>query len=308
MSENTVTLGIDVGYSHTKTVTMNKKTGTVRDVFKSTVREGAIDINNKSIVIGYEGKEYTVGESGSRSTDSNKIYDWKFEIFLITAILRNVDEDMKTVNVNLVTGLPVAYYQKQKDELIQSLKNKKMTVEYKGKERKIQIKEVIVFPQSAGVVLLHPDKFKEGETNLVIDMGGYTVDVSYFVGRKIQEGFQSYKLGMNLFYTHLQGKLSQEFNIDVELDDVERFIEQGGVTLNEELHTFNFDKEFNDWMEKILGRIKNGFPYDTVHRKNFVGGGSLRFKDYLPNNKGVEVDEIMANAEAFYMVGVNKFE
>lgn len=299
---NTVTLGIDVGYSHTKTVFDGGE-----DVFKSTVKEGVIDINKDSTVIGFDGKEYTVGEKGSISIDSNKVYDEVFEVCLLTAILRNVDQDLKVINVNLVTGLPVSYYKHQKDELIASLEGKRVKVRYKDVDRVITIKNVIVFPQSAGVMLLHSDQFGEDDTNLIIDMGGMTVDVSYFVGTNLEK-YATYKYGMHLFYEEVAYAIADQFNVDVDRDAVERFIKQGGVIINEELKEFDFGKHFKDWMKQILTRIKAGFPYDTIQRKTFVGGGSLRFKDYLPANKGIEVDEVLSNAQAFYFVGVQKFE
>ena len=61
-------MGIDVGYSHTKTVTDMGK-----DSFRSTVREGVIDINTGSTVIGFEGRELTIGEHGRITVDANKM-------------------------------------------------------------------------------------------------------------------------------------------------------------------------------------------------------------------------------------------
>ncbi|MDH2340601.1 StbA family protein, partial [Clostridium perfringens] len=49
-------LGIDVGYSHTKTIGEN-----ICFKFKSTVEEGALDIGN-ALVVEYDGKTYTIGE------------------------------------------------------------------------------------------------------------------------------------------------------------------------------------------------------------------------------------------------------
>ncbi|MDY7043664.1 ParM/StbA family protein [Virgibacillus sp. M23] len=301
MADNSIILGIDVGYSHTKTVSSKGE-----DVFRSTVREGVIDINPNSTVIEFEGKEYTMGERGRITVDSNKIYDKNFELCLLTAILRNADDRLTTINVDLVTGLPVSYYKTQKDELKKSLMNKRVTMGYNGKDRTINIKDVIVFPQSAGLPLINPKDFEEGKTNLVIDIGGITVDVSYFEGRKLTK-FKSYQLGMIKFYSMVAGEIANEFNVEVSNEDVERFIEQNGVMINEESRKFDFDSLFEQHMDEILTKIKTDFPYDIVHKKNFIGGGSIRFKDFLPKNKGVNTDEVLTNANAFYAVGVQKF-
>ncbi len=66
-------LGIDVGYSHTKTIGEN-----ICFSFKSTVEEGALDIGN-ALVVEYDGKTYTIGEeNGLYATEINKIHSLKF--------------------------------------------------------------------------------------------------------------------------------------------------------------------------------------------------------------------------------------
>lgn len=295
-------MGIDVGYSHTKTVSSKGS-----DLFRSTVKDGVIDINVKSTVIEYEGKKLTIGERGRITVNANKIEDENFEPLLLTAILRNVDEKLTDINVNLVTGLPIAWYPKQKDLMKDFLSNKKIVVGYKGKDRNIHIKDCIVFPQSAGLALTSPSDFEDGRTNLVIDIGGLTVDVSYYEGRRIVK-FESYQMGMLKFYSKVASEINSQFNVEVDDQDVERFIEEGSVTISEEQKDFDFETQFKQHMDKIITKIKTDFPYDIVHKKTFVGGGSLRFKEYLPSNKGIKCNEIQSNAEAFYNVGVQKFE
>lgn len=182
----------------------------------------------------------------------NKISDPNFEPLLLTAILRNVDEKLTDVNVNLVTGLPIAWYPNQKDELKDFLLNKKITVGYKGKERNIHIKDCIIFPQSAGLALTNPKDFESGRTNLVIDIGGLTVDVSYYEGRRMVK-YESYQLGMLKFYSTVASAINAQFNVEVDDQDVERFIEEGSVTISEEQKEFDFlNTSMLIWTELLL--------------------------------------------------------
>ena len=226
---------------------------------------------------------------------------------LYAAILRNSDEDLVDINVNLVTGLPIAWYPKQKDKLTQMLTGRRAVVHYKGRDRNIVINQCIVFPQSAGLALNSPEDFTEGKTNLVIDMGGLTVDVSYYEGRKLVS-YDSYQLGMIKFYAKVASAINTQFNVDVGDQDVERFIRQGAVIINEEEMDFDFDTLFENHMDEIITKIKTDCPYDIVHKKTFVGGGAITFKNYLPKNKGIECNEIQFNAEAFYNVGLQKYD
>lgn len=292
--------GIDVGYSHTKVTTEKGN-----DVFRSTVKEGIIDLNTKSTVIVSEGTSYTIGERGRITVSENKIEDENFELLLLTAILRNVDEKLTDINVKLVTGLPIAYYPKQKDALMEFLLNKSVTIGYKGKDRHIHIKDCLIFPQSAGMALISPESFSGDKTNLVIDIGGLTVDVSYYEGRRMVK-YDSYQLGMIKFYAKIASAINADLNISVSDQDVEKFIEQGYVTLDEERVEFDFDKHFKLHMDEILTKVKTDFPYNIVDKKTFVGGGTLRFVDYIPKNKGIECNQMQANSEAFYNVAVQK--
>ncbi|MGP0689864.1 ParM/StbA family protein [Priestia aryabhattai] len=300
-------MGIDVGYSHTKGVFGSGKED--KDTFRSTVRDGAIDINVSSTVIEYLGDKLTIGERGMMTVNEDKIEDPVFEPLLLTSILRMAcknDPDVEDITVNLVTGLPIAWYPAQKDKLREFLLNKKITVGYKGKERNIHIKDCIVFPQSAGLALTNPKEFEAGKTNLVIDIGGLTVDVSQYEGGRIVK-FESYQLGMLKFYARVRGAINAQFNVEVDDQDVERFIEEGFVTIAQKQQEFNFKKHFQSHMDAIMLKITTDFPYRIMHKVTYMGGGSLRFKDYLPENNGIKCNEVLSNAEAFYNVGVQKF-
>ena len=299
---NNLIMGIDIGYSHTKTVSDYGS-----DSFRSTVRDGVIDINTDSTVITYKGKDLTIGEHGRITVDTNKIEDKNFLPLLFTAILRNTGDLNGIINVNLVTGLPIAWYPKQKDKLRNRLTGLQDRVEYKGREVDIHIKNCIVFPQSAGLALNNPEDFREGKTNLVIDIGGLTVDVSYYEGRRLVE-YNSYQLGMLKLYSKLSSVINSEYNIETRNQDIERFIKGGYIIVGEKEESFDFDYYLNEHVDEIITRIKTDFPYDIVHKKTFVGGGALTLKEHLPSHNGIKCNEILFNAEAFYNVGLQKYE
>lgn len=301
----TITMGIDVGYSHTKVYTENGS-----DIFRSTVKEGIIELNVQSTVITYEGKNLTIGERGRITVNQDKINDINFEPLLMTGILRNVKnikDDVTEINVKLVTGLPIAWYPKQKDKLKDFLFDKKITIGYKGLDRNIHIQDCLVFPQSAGLPLTHPTEFEGSKTNLIIDIGGLTVDVTLYEGKRIVK-YESYQMGMIKLYARMASVINSEFNIEVDDQDVEKFIEEGSLTINEEDQEFDFKKYLQEHMDTIITMIKRDFKYDIVDKKTFIGGGSLRLKDVLPKNKGIKCDKVLNNAQAFYNVGVQKFE
>lgn len=283
-------VGVDVGYTYTKYCS-----DVDRGIFRSTIQEGKIDIN-KSIVVEYAGREYTVGEKGIYSIDFNKIDDLTFQLCLFTAIAQAVPQDV--ININLVTGLPIGYYSAQKRRLREALEYRDVFLKYNGQNRVIAIEQCLVFPQSAGLILLYPYKFKND--TLVVDIGGLTVDVSYFEECKLIK-YATYPLGMLKLYT----KLTQEFlkhEIDYSVLDIERKI-KAGIENWPQASIIDLDEFLAQHTEEILRQIKLDFPFKTT-QKIYIGGGAIVLGRHL--NTKVDENDIFANAEAFYKVGVEK--
>jgi plasmid segregation protein ParM len=283
-------IGVDVGYTYTKTAT---KEGT--DIFRSTAKEGSLDIN-KSIVIEYAGKEFTIGEKGSYSVDLNKTQDETFQICLYTAIAKAMQHS--SGEVDLVTGLPVAYYSKQKQFLKDSLEGKDIFLKYNGRHKVFNISHCLVFPQSTGLFTLYLELFDRDA--LIIDIGGMTVDVSYFEGLKLVK-YATYPMGMMVLYGQIIQAINSEHAVNLELLDAEKIIQEGIEIEGEQA---NIEHIIRKHAEDILRPIKLEFPYKTT-KKAFIGGGAVALKDYLPGL--IREGSIFDNARAFYQIGVEKF-
>jgi plasmid segregation protein ParM len=208
-----------------------------------------------------------------------------------------------TDNINLVTGLPIAYYSKQKQSLIKELQAKEVLMKYNGISKLFTINKCLVFPQSAGLFVLYPDLFK-GDV-IVIDIGGMTVDVSYFEGLKLIK-YATYPLGMLKLY----GKLIQEVNaiygLNLDILDAEKII-RNGLCIDNMNVGYNVAAALAEHAEEILRPIKLEFPYKTAQKIN-IGGGAEALRDYLSKGSFYPDNNIFANADAFYEIGVNRFD
>jgi plasmid segregation protein ParM len=283
-------LGVDVGYTYVKTVTSEGE-----DILRSTIKEGSLDIN-KSITVELNGKEYTVGEKGSYSVDLNKTQDDTFQICMYTAIARAMQHNSD--EINLVTGLPVAFYSSQKKILKDSLEGKDVFIKLNGRHKIFTINRCLIFPQSAGLFIIYPELFQSNV--LVIDIGGMTVDVSYFEGLKLIK-YATYPMGMLKLYGEIIQTINSEFAVNLELLDAEKIIQEG---MEIEGVSVNIEHIIQKHAEDILRPIKLEFPYKTTKRA-FIGGGAVSLKEYLPGS--VREEDIFANARAFYQIGVEKF-
>jgi plasmid segregation protein ParM len=293
-------LGVDVGYSHTKVFGKG-----IEFAFKSTIEEGTLDIS-KSIKVEYEGKEYTVGEnSGSYESDLNKIHSLNFKLCLYTAIAKAMKSEIVDDNVQLVSGLPGQYYAAQKLELKNELEGKKVTIVLNNKPKKFTITKVLIFPQSAGMLLLEPSKLK-GDT-VVIDIGGFTVDTSYFVGKNLRD-MKTWELGMNVLANTLVQKIKADHGVSYDVLKADEILDSKKIIKNGvEVDIENLVEEVLEKHAKlIVNRLQGGLPEFNTSKRIFVGGGTLRLKKYLPT--GEVFENIHINSKAYYMVGVEKFE
>lgn len=291
-------LGVDVGYSHTKTVSSKGM-----DIFKSTVKQGFLDINN-CIKVEFEGKEYTIGENiGTISSDLNKIHSLEFKLCLYTAIARAMTLDNEVVS--LVTGLPVQYYKSQKSELIRELEGKKITLVLNGKPKHFTIDKSLVFPQSAGLFVLKPNKFT-GDT-LVVDIGGFTVDSSYFNNMNLQK-CKTYELGMNVLHDSLVQRIKAEHKVSYDILRAEEIIKNQSIIKDGELLPIPqlINEVLSEHAELIINRLSAGMSEYSTSKRIFIGGGSVALKDFLPA-KNIDEEDIYTNAKAFYTIGVDKF-
>ncbi|WP_297639241.1 ParM/StbA family protein [uncultured Clostridium sp.] len=291
-------LGIDVGYSHTKVFGEG-----IEFSFKSTIEEGSLDIGG-SIVVEFEGTTFTVGEeNGLYATEINKMHSLNFKVCLYTAIAKAM-KNKTTEEIQLVTGLPAQYYAEQKEELIKELQGKKVTITLNDKPKRFTITDVIVFPQSAGVLLLNPEKLV-GDV-CIIDIGGFTVDLSYFNNKKLRK-LNTLELGMNVLANTLVQKIKAKYEVSydvLKVDDIlnSKEIIKDGKSINIESL---IDEVLKGHANLIDNRLK-GIQEFNISKRIYVGGGSLRLSKFIDSE--VDEDTVFTNAKAYYKIGCEKFE
>lgn len=293
-------LGIDVGYSHTKVVGEGQEFS-----FKSTISEGVQDVSN-AIKVEYNGAEYTIAENnGIYANDLDKINSLNFQLCMFTAIAKAM-KNKDVENIELVTGLPAQYYATQKTELKNLLEGKKVTMVYNGKPKCFSIEKCIVFPQSAGLFLLSPEKFK-GDV-CVVDIGGFTVDAAYFNNKNLQK-MKTYELGMNVLYDNLVQKIKAEHKVSYDVLKAEEIINTKTIIKDGETIIIDnlVDEVLKKHTEYVINRLVGGMQEYNTSKRVFTGGGSLMLKKYLPIKEEGDTDFIFDNARAFYCIGVEKF-
>lgn len=296
-------IGGDIGHTNVKTCTgLNRNS---LDIFRSTVGPVNSDILDKKtdMIIKYKGEELAVGTNyGNFSTQDDKSKDEIFKICLFTSIARAM-KGAQIENICLVTGLPLNYYKKYKEALVDSLEGTTVEIEYMGQKKIFNFQYVKPYPESIGLVLLEKDNFKG--PRIVVDIGGSTVDVSYFEGTTLIKT-ASYDLGMHKVYSKIAASLNEKYGTDYNVQAAERILKERLIVVDDKEIEYSPDKYLKQHAEEIMGRIKLDFHWKTSY-KTFIGGGAIELKNYLPNSQLISYDNVFANAKAFYLIGVSKY-
>lgn len=298
-------LGLDNGYMYTKS--------SEGVMFMSTVKKGKdIDINKDTLQVNIDGEDYIVGSvDGSLVADNNKIDSLVTEICTFTAIA-NSFPDSTFIEAEVIVGLPVSYYSKQKDAFKQKLLNYGMKRVKIGEHHSqdVKIVKVDVFPQSAGVVFLNAKDLKNDDT-FVIDIGGGTVDCSYFKGLKLIDK-ATYPKGMISLYSQLVQKINNDHETNFDKLDLDEKFQKGYInTPKGKIDIVKmYEEDFINHIDKLTTDIK--YDFKTISNMDHIlviGGGGIRLFDKLkkpfPNAKLIDNAQF-SNAIAFKYMGEMK--
>lgn len=299
-------LGLDNGYNFTKT-----STGVC---IHSTIKPGTDDINNV-IQINVTGKDYIVGETnGTYIADADKLKSATSKEVLKVTTLTAIGLSYPTetfIDVNLVVGVPVGFYSNQKEEMkyVMEKMNEKIYINQVGVEQTIRINEVLVYPQSAGLVFKRANELKN-ESSLIIDIGGGTWDISQFNGLKLEEK-ATYQEGMLILYEKIAQFLNSNYYTNYEPSEIYHLLKRGFFTATGEKKSMDLVKDvIISHVNGIMTKLTRSFDVTSVDNIFLIGGGAkeLHFyiKDHLPNAELVENAQF-TNAECFELMGKMKF-
>ncbi|MGB1110175.1 MAG: hypothetical protein ACPG4N_07450 [Gammaproteobacteria bacterium] len=246
-------VAIDIGFGFTKA------TNGIRSmVFKSIIgestdiqyREAMLDAggNNEHLHIEVDGHGYFVGELAERQSnvrsftlDQNQFITGFAKNLALTALSNMVQSNAP---VNLVTGLPISYFQRYKDELGQLLIGKhtvtKMNPKGEREEVVISVNKVRVVPQPFGslfnVMLNQQGEMSElryaREKIGVIDIGFRTAD--YTIADKIrysERGSRTTEAGMARAFTVIANKLQESTGVNVEIYRLHESLDRGFIKI-----------------------------------------------------------------------------
>lgn len=282
-------LGVDIG-------TYSVKTSTKVTFFsKFTQEDSFTEINKMNI----GGVDYNIGE-GEFSTDWNKSRKDNTLILLYAAIAKSTNDNINQI----ILGLPVQQYKKNKDAVIELVgSNKCATIN----KRNIIITDITVAPEGASTYYAMDIELRQMIGNkqlIIIDIGGRTTDIVVFEGKKIID-VKTIPVGMLNIYQEIIDYVNSEYTESLNLEDGEIILKEG-LFLDGELQDISFikpilERNFNTIFKELQLKynVNKGYVYLT-------GGGSLTLKLAFRNrlkNIIMSKDPVFDNAIGFKKVG-----
>lgn len=314
-------LGVDTGKYATKAVM--RKTKELNDTdkklkFISRIDESDADFgilnNNNTFNIEYNGKKYRVGESATYdSFEESKAQEIPpiHKMCLYTAIGLLVDND-DTVAVGIGCPLSIFLNKEQRENYRNfMLGERDIYITINGKRKHYLIDKIEVLPESAGVVYLHLEEYKD-KTVGVIDIGGLNSNCCVYqnIAPLVSTVFTT-RLGGKVMNYQLLDLLNKRLALPVPLQEYQmnEIVKNGYVRnrrdpMKEEVSAKIISDFKYQHVKEIYDKcIEHSWALDTIDLA-FTGGTSQLLMPEIKQIFGVGdecfyADADMLNAEGF---------
>ncbi|AAK79133.1 plasmid segregation protein ParM [Clostridium acetobutylicum] len=203
---------------------------------------------------------------------------------LLYAICRANNYD--NIETNLVTLLPIVQM-KNKEKMIENLKEKEFNFQFNGEKRKVLINDTIVLPEGYATYFSLSEEDKESSL-CIIDLGSRTINICVLQDGAIQL-LHTIKLGSFDFYTKVKTRENSKGE-DYTEEDIPRLVENGTIEIS--------DIEYEDFLTEVLNEVKAYVNLKT-YKVIWTGGTALMLKEQIEklplNNSKLHNDPLNSN-------------
>lgn len=282
-------IGVDAGYYATKT------SEGVLFLSRISTKENIISENN---VVTLDNKQYTVGE-GEMTFELNKINHEITKVCILYALARSSED----TDFDIVTGLPIGLYSKQKEELKMMLSNHRIiTLEMNKRRRTIIINNVEIFPQGAGAL------YSSNIDNdvVLVDIGGRTVDICLFEMINNKRKLLKYSTileGTLSLYSKVINSINNKYETNLRIEDGEKIFKSGLEIYGQKQDLSFLRSIIEEHVELIFKELILNYPIKTT-KVVLSGGGSYLLKNFI--EKRIPNVFILPNAQFANAIGFKK--
>lgn len=257
-------------------------------------------------VLQYQNSYYVCG-TGRQTLLKDKTANNNYYLLTMAAIAQEIRyrKAEKKTGVVLAAGLPLASFGREKQPFREYLfrKEQPLCFRYENESYEIQIEDVKLFPQGYSALALHPE-FINGEPSvLLIDIGGWTVDLMRLDNAVPNAGTcRSLELGVIRCIDEIMEQVRRKTGLSVTDVQIERVL--GGSSCSMELEAKEIILRHGRlYTERILSSVMEaGFDLRAVPSV-FMGGGAAIVKRHVTSQDGlcrqIFLTDVHANASGY---------
>ena len=303
-------MGIDTGKYATKCILKRSREYNETDKelkFISRMDNSDTDfglLNQNTYMVDFNGKKYRVGEAANYDSFVESKAEEIHKICLYTAIGLMTDND-DTVVVGIGCPLSIFVNKEERRRYRQYMMgDKDITITINGKKHHFIIENIIVLPESSGVIYLYLEKYKE-RTVGVIDLGGLNTNCGVYKNiTPVLTTLFTTRLGGKIMRKQLLDLLNERLGLEVPLQDyqMDEVLKDGYVRNRRDCAKEELSKEIiHDYKYQHIRKIydeciKHNWNLDSMDLI-FIGGTSLYLINEIKEIFGVKEDSFFEDAD-----------
>ena len=290
-------IGIDHGYYAIKTPHICFPTGLSQYDYEPYTMQG---------VLQHAEKYYVCGTS-RQTLVKDKTANDNYYLLTMAALAREIQyrKAEKRAKVILAAGLPLASFGREKMAFRTYLfrKEQPLCFQYEKKSYELEIEDVKLFPQGYSALALHPEYVRDEPSVLLVDIGGWTVDLMRLDNAVPNAGTcRSLELGVIRCIDEAMEQVRRSTGLSVTDIQIERVLNGNGCSLAPETKEI-IQRNGRSYTERILSAIMEaGFDLRAIPCV-FMGGGSAIIKRHVTPQDGLcrafYLQDVHANAAGY---------
>ena len=290
-------IGIDHGYYAIKTRHFS---------FPAGISEYSHEPYTLQNTLEYGGKFFVCG-TGRQPILRNKMENDNYYLLTLAAIAREIKQrgGKTECSVNIAAGLPLAGFGREKKSFREYLLRSPQPVGYRfeGIPYKVTIEDVKLFPQGYSAIALHPELIQNEPSVLLMDIGGWTVDLMRLDNRIPNAATcRSLELGMIRCLDEIGEQLRRTLGLSMTAAQIESVLRGEGGSMDEQARSI-IQREADSYAARLLSAIQESGLDARAMPAIFLGGGAALLKRHLPPTSALcrpfILDDVCLNAKGY---------
>lgn len=270
-------IGIDHGYAAIKTRHFSFPAGITAYDHEPYTRQGLLEVDGRFYVCG----------TGRQPIQRDKTANSTYYLLTLAAIAMELRERNAPTEceVTLGAGLPLTSFGRDKSRFQDYLLSSSQPVQYRYEdvEYKITIREVSVFPQGYAAVLMQPDLLYSEPSVLLMDIGGWTVDLMRIDnGKPVAETCHSLELGIIRCMDSIREQVRSSTGLSVTDAQIQQVMDGRECSLNETVRSI-IHCQTRMYTERLFAAaMEAGFDLQAIPVILMGGGSSVVMRRLTP--------------------------